>query len=64
MLELTSKLLSGTEVYKLYDSILLTCSDPMRAYLHLFVVAALADPLPISHISELLGPGEGMLRRH
>jgi hypothetical protein len=59
MLELTSKLLSGTEVYRLYDSILLTCSDPMRAYLHLSVVAALADPLPISHISELLGPGEG-----
>jgi hypothetical protein len=59
MLEQTSKLLPGTEVYKLYDRILSTCSDPMRAYLHLSVVAALADPLPISQISELLGPGEG-----
>ncbi|OAX36808.1 hypothetical protein K503DRAFT_867309 [Rhizopogon vinicolor AM-OR11-026] len=59
MLELTSELLPGAEVYKLYDSILSTCADPQRAYLHLSVVAALADPLPISQISELLGPGEG-----
>jgi len=59
MLELTSELLPGTEVYKLYDSILSTCADPKRAYLQLSVVAALADPLPISQISELLGPGEG-----
>ncbi|OAX33230.1 hypothetical protein K503DRAFT_804536 [Rhizopogon vinicolor AM-OR11-026] len=42
MLELTSELLPGTEVYKLYDSILSTCADPKRAYLHLSVVAALA----------------------
>ena len=59
MLELTSELLPGTEVYKLYDSILSTCADPTRAYLHLSVVAALADPLPISQISELLGLGQG-----
>ncbi|OAX37252.1 hypothetical protein K503DRAFT_245591 [Rhizopogon vinicolor AM-OR11-026] len=59
MLELTSKLLPGTEMYKLYDRIISTCTDPKRAYLHLSVVAALADPLPISQISELLGPGEG-----
>jgi len=59
MLELTSELVPGTEVYKLYDRILSTCADPKRAYLHLSVVAALADPLPISQISELLGPGEG-----
>jgi hypothetical protein len=59
MLELTSELLPGTEVYKLYDSILSTCANPTRAYLHLSVVAALADPLPMSQISELLGPGEG-----
>jgi hypothetical protein len=59
MLELTSKLLPGTEVYKLYDHILSTCADPKRAYVHLSVVAMLADPLPISQISELLGPGEG-----
>jgi len=59
MLELTTELLPGTEVYKLYDRILSTCADPERAYLHLSVVAALADPLPISEISKLLGPGEG-----
>ncbi|OAX31808.1 hypothetical protein K503DRAFT_676723, partial [Rhizopogon vinicolor AM-OR11-026] len=59
MLGLTCDLLPGTEVYKLYDSILSTCADPKRAYLHLSVVAALADPLPISQISELLGPVEG-----
>jgi len=59
MLELTSELLPGTEVYKLYDRILSTCADPKRAYLQLSVVAALADPLPISEISKLLGPGEG-----
>jgi len=59
MLKLTSQLLPGTEVHKLYDLILLTCSDPKRAHLHLSVVAALANPLPISQISDLLGPGEG-----
>jgi hypothetical protein len=59
MLELTSELLPGTEVYNLYDSILSTCANPTRAYLHLSVVAALADPLPMSQISELLGPREG-----
>jgi hypothetical protein len=59
MLELTSGLLAGTEVYKLYDCILSTCADPKRAYLHLSVVAALADPLPLSQISKLLGPGQG-----
>ena len=59
MLELTNDLLPGTEVYELYDSILSTCADPKLAYLHLSVVAALADPLPISQISELLGPGQG-----
>ncbi|KAG2152812.1 hypothetical protein DEU56DRAFT_752107 [Suillus clintonianus] len=59
MLELTSELLPGTEVYKLYDRILSTCADPTQAYLHLSVVAALADPLPMAQISELLGPGQG-----
>jgi hypothetical protein len=59
MLELTSELLPGTELYKLYDSILSTCTNPTRAYLHLSVVAALADPLPMSQILELLGPGQG-----
>ncbi|KAG2341823.1 hypothetical protein BDR05DRAFT_429068 [Suillus weaverae] len=59
MLEFTSELLPGTEVYKLYDCILVTCSDPARAYLLLSIVATLADPLSISQISELLGPGEG-----
>ncbi|KAG2113691.1 hypothetical protein DEU56DRAFT_191327 [Suillus clintonianus] len=59
MLELTSKLLPGTEVYKLYDRILTTCADPSLAYLHLSVVCALADPLPISQISTLLGPSQG-----
>jgi hypothetical protein len=59
MLDLTSDLLPGTEVYKLYDNILSTCADPMRAYFHLSVVVALADPLPISQISKLLGPGPG-----
>jgi environmental stress-induced protein Ves len=59
MLDLTSNLLPGTEVYKLYDRILSTCTDPKRAYLHLSIVSSLADPLPISQISNLLGPGEG-----
>ncbi|KAG1855756.1 hypothetical protein DFJ58DRAFT_727416 [Suillus subalutaceus] len=59
MLKLTSELLPGTEVYKLYDCILSTCADPKRAYMHLSIVAALADPLPISQISSLLGPGLG-----
>jgi hypothetical protein len=59
MLALTSELLPGTEVYKLYDCILSTCADPKRAYTHLSVVAALADPLPISQISKLLGSGLG-----
>ncbi|KAG1823055.1 hypothetical protein EV424DRAFT_1398190 [Suillus variegatus] len=59
MLELTSELLPGTEVYKLYDRILSTCADPTLAYLHLSVIAALADPLPMAQISKLLGPGEG-----
>ncbi|KAG2141181.1 uncharacterized protein EDB93DRAFT_641721 [Suillus bovinus] len=59
LLEFTSELLPGTEVYKLYDRILATCSDPTRAYLHLSIIAALANPLSISQISELLGPGEG-----
>ncbi|KAG2138348.1 hypothetical protein DEU56DRAFT_945383 [Suillus clintonianus] len=44
MLEFTSELLPGTEVYKLYDRILATCSDPSRAYLHLSVVAAPCRP--------------------
>ncbi|KAG1788694.1 uncharacterized protein HD556DRAFT_851087 [Suillus plorans] len=59
MLELTSEMLPGTEVYKLYDRILSTCADPTLAYLHLSVIAALADPLPMSQISKLLGPGQG-----
>ncbi|KAG2153861.1 hypothetical protein DEU56DRAFT_751558 [Suillus clintonianus] len=59
LLRLTSELLPGTEVYKLYDRILSTCADPVRAHLHLSIVAALADPLPISQISKLLGPGQG-----
>ncbi|KAG2107927.1 uncharacterized protein F5147DRAFT_612902 [Suillus discolor] len=59
MLKLTSKLLPGTEVYKFYDCILSTCADPKRAYMHLSIVAALTDPLPISQISSLLGPGLG-----
>jgi hypothetical protein len=59
MLELTCDLLPGTEVYKPYDSILSTCANPTQAYQHLSVVASLADPLPISQISELLGLGEG-----
>ncbi|KAG2132359.1 hypothetical protein DEU56DRAFT_981691 [Suillus clintonianus] len=59
MLELTSELLPGTEVYKLYDRILATCADPALAYMHLSIVAALADPLPMSQISKLLGPGQG-----
>ncbi|KAG1811899.1 uncharacterized protein BJ212DRAFT_1483602 [Suillus subaureus] len=59
MLKLTSELLPGTEVYKLYDCILSTCADPMWAYLHLSIVATLTDPLPISQISTLLGPGLG-----
>ncbi|KAG2107703.1 uncharacterized protein F5147DRAFT_613219, partial [Suillus discolor] len=59
MLKLASDLLPGTEVYKLYDCILSTCADPAQAYLHLSVIAALADPLPISQISKLLGPGHG-----
>ncbi|KAG1774701.1 hypothetical protein EV702DRAFT_974413 [Suillus placidus] len=59
MLELASDLLPGTEVYKLYDRILSTCADPTQAYLYLSVVTALADPLPMSQISKLLGPGQG-----
>jgi len=59
MLELTSKLLRGTEVYKLYDCILSTCADPRRAYLYLSIVASLTNPLPLSQISTLLGPGLG-----
>ncbi|KAG1803082.1 hypothetical protein EV424DRAFT_1331183, partial [Suillus variegatus] len=59
MLKLTSELLPGTEVFKLYDCILSTCADPKRAYMHLSIVAALADPLPISQISSLLGTGLG-----
>ncbi|KAG2344456.1 hypothetical protein BDR05DRAFT_187390 [Suillus weaverae] len=59
MLKLSSELLPGTEVFRLYDCILSTCADPQRAYHHLSVVAALADPLPISQISKLLGPGLG-----
>ncbi|KAG1718434.1 hypothetical protein EDB19DRAFT_1984152 [Suillus lakei] len=59
MLDLTSQLLPGTEVYRLYDSILSTCANPNRAFIHLSVVAALADPLPASQISKLLGPGQG-----
>ncbi|OAX36405.1 hypothetical protein K503DRAFT_301249, partial [Rhizopogon vinicolor AM-OR11-026] len=59
MLKLTNKLLPGTEVYKLYDLILSTCADPKRAYRHLSVVVTLVDPLPMSQISELLGPSEG-----
>lgn len=59
MLRFTSELLPGKEVYELYNRILATCANPVRAYLHLSVVAALADPLPIRQISELLGPGEG-----
>jgi hypothetical protein len=59
MLKLTSKLLPGTEVYKLYDCILSTCADPKRAYMHLSIVAALADPFPVSQISSLLGPRFG-----
>ncbi|KAG1794407.1 uncharacterized protein HD556DRAFT_1236935, partial [Suillus plorans] len=57
MLELTNELLPGTEVYELYNRILSTCSNPDRAYQHLSIVAALADPLLISQISKLLGPG-------
>ncbi|KAG2150892.1 hypothetical protein DEU56DRAFT_977589 [Suillus clintonianus] len=59
MLELTSELLPGTEVYKLYDSILSTCTNPKRAFLHLSIVASLADPLSMLQISKLLGPGLG-----
>ncbi|KAG1771772.1 hypothetical protein EDD22DRAFT_966014 [Suillus occidentalis] len=59
MLKLTSELLPGTEVYKLYDRILSTCIDSKRAYMHLSIVAALTDPLPLSQISKLLGPGLG-----
>ncbi|KAG1875453.1 hypothetical protein DFJ58DRAFT_740975 [Suillus subalutaceus] len=46
MLKLTSELLPGTEVYKLYDCILSTCADPKRAYMHLSIVAALICPTP------------------
>ncbi|KAG2348515.1 hypothetical protein BDR05DRAFT_524410 [Suillus weaverae] len=59
MLELTSELLPGTEVYKLYDRILSTCTDATLAYLYLSIIAALADPLSISQISKLLGPSRG-----
>ncbi|KAG1835523.1 hypothetical protein EV424DRAFT_1562480 [Suillus variegatus] len=38
---------------------LFTYTDPKRAYMHLSIVAALTDPLPISQISSLLGPGLG-----
>ncbi|KAG1816362.1 uncharacterized protein BJ212DRAFT_1480808 [Suillus subaureus] len=60
MLELTSSLLPGTDVYKLYNHILSTCANPKRAYLHLSVIASLTDPLPILQISTLLGPWFGM----
>ncbi|KAG1825446.1 uncharacterized protein BJ212DRAFT_1294883 [Suillus subaureus] len=59
MLKLTNRSLPGTEVYKLYDCILSTCANPKQAYLHLSDIAALADPLPISQISQLLGSGQG-----
>lgn len=60
MLVLTSKLLPRTEVYKWYDRTLPTCADPKWAYMYLFVIAAwVADPLPNSQISKLLGLGEG-----
>jgi hypothetical protein len=59
MLKLTSEMLPGMEVYKLYDCILSTCADLLLAYLHLSVVAALADPLPMLQISKILGPGQG-----
>ncbi|KAG2744062.1 hypothetical protein P692DRAFT_201856611 [Suillus brevipes Sb2] len=59
MLKLTSELLPGTDVYKFYDRILSTCADSKRAYMHLSIVAALTDPLPLSQISKLLGPGLG-----
>ncbi|KAG2344844.1 hypothetical protein BDR05DRAFT_961252 [Suillus weaverae] len=49
----------ATEVYKLYNCILSTYADPRVSYQHLSIVAALADPLPMSQISELLGPGQG-----
>jgi hypothetical protein len=57
MLKLTSELLPRTEAYKLYDCILSTCADPKRAYMHLFIVAALADPLPISQFLALVWAG-------
>lgn len=59
MLELTSELLPGTEVYRLYDCILETCTNPMQVYVHLSIIAALADPLPMSQISTLLDPSQG-----
>jgi len=59
ILDLRSEPLPGTEVYKFYDNILSTCPDPKRAYLLLSYVAALAHPLPISDISNLLGPADG-----
>jgi hypothetical protein len=59
ILELTSNLLLGTDVYMFYDHILSTRECPKRAYQHLTVVASLANPPPMSQISELLGPGEG-----
>lgn len=43
----------------MYNCILATCSDSGRAYQHLSIVATLADPLPISQLSKLLGPGQG-----
>lgn len=55
MLELSSELLP--ELHRLYDCILSICAEPMRAYQYLSVVAALVDPLPISHISKLLWEG-------
>ncbi|KAG1815126.1 uncharacterized protein BJ212DRAFT_1481654 [Suillus subaureus] len=59
MLKLTSELLPGTEVYKLYDCILSTCANPKWAYIHLSIVAALTDPLPIAQILSLFSPGLG-----
>ncbi|KAG1819033.1 uncharacterized protein BJ212DRAFT_1298319 [Suillus subaureus] len=59
MLDLASELLPGMEVYKLYNCILSTCTDPKRAYQHLSIITALTDPLPILQLSKLLGPGLG-----
>ncbi|KAG1775231.1 hypothetical protein EV702DRAFT_1047091 [Suillus placidus] len=60
MLTFANELLPGNlEVYELYNGILATCADPARAYLHLSIVASLADPLPMRQISELLVFSEG-----